>query len=182
MIHSCFCFVFFFCDSCSWVPCLSWTVKLPAVLQKNPSGPTNSLVFQAFLCIWTLSNNDCMILRSIFSHWGQLMDSRNYYRRFKHSLMLQKEKRSIKRIYKTWKPKRWKLLNRMKMCTFFLFCLDIFFFFSFSTALQELQKILYLHVSQKPKKKLNVPWSSNSPLLLMHGFSFWSISECLNLL
>ncbi len=31
--------------------------------------------FPAFLCIWTLSNNDCMILRSIFSHWGQLRDS-----------------------------------------------------------------------------------------------------------
>ncbi len=43
MIHSC---VFLFSDSCSWVPCLSWTVKLSAVLQKNPSGPTNSLVFQ----------------------------------------------------------------------------------------------------------------------------------------
>ncbi len=31
--------------------------------------------FPAFLCIWTLSNNDCMILRSIFSHWGQPRDS-----------------------------------------------------------------------------------------------------------
>ncbi len=39
---------FLFSDSCSWVPCLSWTVKLPAFLQKNPSGPTNSLVFQHF--------------------------------------------------------------------------------------------------------------------------------------
>ncbi len=33
--------------------------------------------FPAFLCIsnWTLSNHDCMILRSIFSHRGQLRDS-----------------------------------------------------------------------------------------------------------
>ncbi len=31
--------------------------------------------FPAFLHIWTLSSSDCMILRSIFSHWGQLMDS-----------------------------------------------------------------------------------------------------------
>ncbi len=31
--------------------------------------------FPAFLHIWTLSSSDCMILRSIFSHWGQLRDS-----------------------------------------------------------------------------------------------------------
>ncbi len=31
--------------------------------------------FPAYLCIWTLSNNDCMILTSIFSHWGQPRDS-----------------------------------------------------------------------------------------------------------
>ncbi len=71
MIHSCVCL---FSDSCSWVPCLSWTVKLSAVLQKNPSAP-HSLVFQHF-CIWTLSNNDCMILRSIFhteDDWGTHM-------------------------------------------------------------------------------------------------------------
>ncbi len=28
-----------FSDSCSWVPCLSWTDKLPAVLQKPPPQP-----------------------------------------------------------------------------------------------------------------------------------------------
>ncbi len=31
--------------------------------------------FPTFLSIWTLSNNDYMILRSIFSHRGQLRDS-----------------------------------------------------------------------------------------------------------
>ncbi len=31
--------------------------------------------FPAFLCIWTLSNNGSMILRSIFSHREQLRDS-----------------------------------------------------------------------------------------------------------
>ncbi len=66
--------VFLFSDSWSWVPCLSWTVKLFfTVLQKIPSGFTNSLAFQHLLCIWTLSNNDCMILRFIFSHWGTHM-------------------------------------------------------------------------------------------------------------
>ncbi len=128
-----------FSDSCSWVPCLSWTVQLSAVLQKNPSAPTNYLVFQAYLCIWTLSNNDCMILRSIFSHRGQLRDSFatitedynskllqkiiivNYYRRFKRSLMLQKEKKHA------LGARAWKLLNRMKMGIFILFCLNILF-------------------------------------------------------
>ncbi len=54
------------------------------------------------------------------SHWGQLRDSfviSYYYRRFKHSLMLQKEKPCMNS------------LNRMKMCIFFLFCLNIIFFF-----------------------------------------------------
>ncbi len=39
--------------SCSWFPCLSWKVKLPTVLQKNYSGPTNYLVFQHF-CVFEL--------------------------------------------------------------------------------------------------------------------------------
>ncbi len=59
-----------FCDSCSWVLCWSWAVRQPAVLQKNPPAPAHSLVFQHFLHIWTLSNSDCMILRSIVSHGG----------------------------------------------------------------------------------------------------------------
>ncbi len=70
MIHSC---VFLFSDSCSWVP-LSWTVKLPAVLWKNPSVPTNYLVFQHF-CAFEPFPTMTMILRSIFSHRGQLKDS-----------------------------------------------------------------------------------------------------------
>ncbi len=71
MIYNCF----LFCVGCSWVPCLFWTVKLSTVLQKNPPCPADSSVFQHLLHIWTLSSSDCMILRSIFSHWGQLKDS-----------------------------------------------------------------------------------------------------------
>ncbi len=67
--------VFLFCDGCSWVPCLFWTVELSTVLQKNPPCPADSSVFLHILHIWTLSSSDCMILRSIFSHLGQLMDS-----------------------------------------------------------------------------------------------------------
>ncbi len=65
----------FFCVGCSWVPCLFWTVELSTVLQTNPPRPADSLVFQHLLHIWTLSSSDCMILRSIFSHRGQLRDS-----------------------------------------------------------------------------------------------------------
>ncbi len=70
------------------------------------------LICPAFLCIWTLSNNDCMILRSIFSHWGQLRDSRaTITEGSNHAL----------------RARGWKLLNRMEMCTFFLFCLNVIF-------------------------------------------------------
>ncbi len=44
----------------------------------------------------------------------------------------------------------WKLLNKMKMCTFFLFCLNVFFSL-FSTGLQKLQKI----VSCFPEDKIS---------------------------
>ncbi len=64
MIYDCF----LFCDGCS-------SVKLISVLQKNPPCPADSSVFQHLLHIWTLSSHDCMILRSIFSHWGWLRDS-----------------------------------------------------------------------------------------------------------
>ncbi len=61
--------VFLFCDSCSsLVP--SQFDCLPFF--RNPPAPVRSLVFQHLLHIWTLSNSDCMILRSIASHGGQL--------------------------------------------------------------------------------------------------------------
>ncbi len=67
-----------FCDGFSWVPCLYWTIKLPGVFQKDTPGVTFVCLFVCFkhcLHIWTLSNSDCMILKSIFSHWWQLSDS-----------------------------------------------------------------------------------------------------------
>ncbi len=54
----------------------------------------------------------------------------NYYRRFKHSLMLQKKNK-----HALWAG-AWKLLNRMKILLesrkkrFFLFCLNTIFFYS----------------------------------------------------
>ncbi len=47
-----------FCDGCSRVPCLFWTVKLSTVLQKNPPRSADSSVFQHPLYIWTLSSSD----------------------------------------------------------------------------------------------------------------------------
>ncbi len=115
MIHSCF-----------FPPCLSWIIKLPAVLQKDPSGPcTHSLVFQPLLHIWTFFNNDCMILRSIFSHWGQLRDSYPTITKSSNTHWRSRRKNDAEpEVY--------------KMCTFFLFCLNIYIF-SFSTAFQKLQ-------------------------------------------
>ncbi len=40
---------FLFNDSCSWVPCLSWTVKLPAVLQKTLQVP-KIIWFSSIFC------------------------------------------------------------------------------------------------------------------------------------
>ncbi len=45
MIHECF----LFCDGCSWVPCLFWTVELSTVLQKNTPSPAEASVFQHLL-------------------------------------------------------------------------------------------------------------------------------------
>ncbi len=133
--------VFLCCDSCSWVPCWSWAVQLPAVLQKNPPAPADSLVFQHLLHILTLSNSDCMILRPIFSHWGQLRDSYTAITKVGNIYWCSR------RQHNALRARGCKLLNRM-MSKFFLFCLKIIFF-SFGTALKKLHK--YLNISQKKK-------------------------------
>ncbi len=107
---------FFFCDSCSWVSCLSWTVKLSTVLQKKP--------FPALLCILTLSNYDCTILRSIFSHRGQLRDSYASVTEDSNTHWCSRRKKICIKSQgvKTFEQKE------LKMCIFFLFCLNIIFF------------------------------------------------------
>ncbi len=122
-------------------------------------------IFQHILLIWTLSNNDYDFEIHIFIH--------NYNKRLKCSLMLQRETRCIK-------SQRCKPLNRMKMCTFLLFCLNIIF----STALQMLQK----RVTCFPEDKISYIYPDlqvqkvfTSRLLIYH-VSFWSIREHLNLL
>ncbi len=95
-------------------------------------------------------------------------------KRFKHSLMLQKNTRCIK----SWLLKT---LNRMKISNFFL--LLKYIFFPFITALRKQQKILACF----PEDKLSTIYLDLqiqkvfTPRLLMHRVFFWSISECLNL-
>jgi len=117
MILSC---VFLFSDSCSWVLCLSWTVKLSAVLQKSPSAPTNSLVFQ-HCCVF-----EPFPTMTVWFWYPSFHTEDNWGTWKKHAL----------------RARAWNILNRMKMCIFSLFCLNVFFYFLFSTALQKLQKIV----------------------------------------
>ncbi len=66
-------FLFVF-ESSSRVSCLSWTAKLLAVVRKSFRSqkwfgfPASFVYLNPFL-------QDCMILRSICSHWGELRDS-----------------------------------------------------------------------------------------------------------
>ncbi len=73
--------------------CLSWTVKLPAVLREKSFSSHRFFGFTAFLCIWTLSNNDYDFEIHLFSPRTTEGLICNYYRRFKHSLMLKKKRK-----------------------------------------------------------------------------------------
>ncbi len=90
---------------------------------KNPSGPTKSLVLHN-LCVFESFSTMTLILRSTFSHRGHLRDS---YATITEGSNAHWCSRMIKHALRN-------LLNRMKMCTFFLLCLNIIFF-SFSTPL-----------------------------------------------
>ena len=133
--------VFLLCDGCSWVPCLFWAVKLSSVLQKKSPGPKNSSVFHHLLHIWTLYNSDWMILRSIFSHGGQLRDSNTTIKKGSNIHWCSRRKHDALRVG------GWKLLNRMKRSKFFLFRLNIIFFFHLVLPFGSNRK--YLHVSRK---------------------------------
>ncbi len=78
--------------------------------------------FPAFLCIWTLSKNYCRILRAIFSHWGQLRDSFATITEDSNAHWCSRRKNHA------LSAGAWKLLNRMKICLFILFCLNVIFF------------------------------------------------------
>ncbi len=125
----------FFCDGCSWVPCLFWSVKLSTVLQINPPRPADSSVFQHILHIWTLSSSNCMILRSIFSHWGQLRDSNTTITKGSNILWCSRRKHDALRAGGENFWTGWRCPN--------LSCfVEMSYFLSFSTALRKQQKIL----------------------------------------
>ncbi len=91
----------------------------------------------------------------------------NYYRRFKHSPMLQKEKHVLR-------AGPLKTLNRMRdwWIFFFLFCLNIIFC-SFSTALQKLQKIVTMF--HRRQIKLNLSWILNSKSFSRPALNAWFV-------
>ncbi len=110
---------------------------------------THILWFSAFLCIWTLPNNDCLILIHLLSPRTTEGLICSYYRRFKHSLMLQKEKTCIKsRGVKTFEQNE-DVYNFLVLPKYHIFL--------FSTS--EAAKDSYMF--SRRQIKLNLPWSSN---------------------
>ncbi len=146
MIHDCS----FVCVGCSWVPCLFWTVELSTVLQTNPPRSVDSAV-TSILHIWTLSSSDCMIWDPSFHTEDNWWTQTQLLKSFKHSLMLQKETRCIR-------AGCWKLLNRMKISSFFLLLKYIFFsiYYCPSEATEDTCMFPGRQI------KYNLPWSSNS--------------------
>lgn len=69
--------VFMFCDSFSWVPCLSRAVN--CTVFRKIHQVRYILWFSTIFCIFNQPFNS-MILRSIISHCGQLRDSRTIIR------------------------------------------------------------------------------------------------------
>ncbi len=130
MIHDCV----LFCVGCSWVSCLFWTVKLSSVPQKNPPCPAESSVFQHLLHIWTLSSSDCMIVRSIFSHWGQLRDSNTTIKKGSNIHWCSRRKHDALRAGGV------KTFEQDEDVQIFLILLK-YHFFPCSTALQKQQKL-----------------------------------------
>ncbi len=131
--------------------------------------------FPAFLHIWTLSSSDCMILRSIFSHWGQLRDSNTTIKKGSNIHWCSRRKHDALRAG------CWKLLNRMKISNFFLLLKYIFFsiYYCPSEATEDTCMFPGRQI------KYNLPWSSNSKsvhppalnascVLLEHQWMFWT--------
>ncbi len=108
--------------------------------------------FPAFLHIWTLSSSDCMILRSIFSHWGQLMDSNTTIKKGSNIHWCSR------RTHDALRAGCWKLLNRMKISNFFLLLKYIYFsiYYCPSEATEDTCMFPGRQI------KYNLPWSSNS--------------------
>ncbi len=93
----------------------------------------------------------------------------NYYRMFKRSLMLQKKKQCIKGGENFWTEWRCVIFFILPKYHIFLFCT------ARSWRCFPENKIRYIYPDLQIQKVF-------TPRPLMHNFSFWSISESLNLL
>ncbi len=109
---------------------LNWALFFRQILQV-----LQILQFSSIFCIFEPFPAVTIILRSIFSHWGQLMDSNTTIKKGSNIQWCSR------RTHDALRAGRWKHLNRIKMSKYFLFCWNIIFF-PFSTALRKQQKIL----------------------------------------
>ncbi len=100
--------------------------------------------FPAFLHILTLSSSDCMILRSIFSHWGQLMDSSTTIKKGSNIHWCSR------RTHDALRAGCWKLLN--------FFLLLKYIFFSIYYCPSEATEDTCMFPGRQIK--YNLPWSS----------------------
>ncbi len=159
MIHGCF----LFCDGCSWVSCLFWTVKLSTVLQKNPPCPESSVfqhvfIFEPFpaMTVWfwdpSFHTED---------DWGtqtQLLKRFNHWcSRRKHDAL----RAGGENFWTGWRYPH------------FSYFVEIYIYF--------FHLVLPFGSSMFPGRqiKYNLPWSSNSrsfhPRLLMHRVCFLDV-------
>ncbi len=164
--------VLLFCVGCSWVPCLFWTVELSCSSDKS-STFCRFCSFPAFLHIWTLSSSDCMILRSIFSHWGQLMDSNTTIKKGSNIHWCSR------RTHDALRAGGENFWTGWRFPTFF-FCWNIYFF-PFITALRKQQKILAcfpedklstIYLDLQIQKVFSLPALNASCVLLEHQWMF----------
>ncbi len=153
---------------CSWVSCLFWT-------EHCPPGPADSSVFQHLLHIWTLSSSDCMIVRSIFSHRGQLRDSNTTIKKGSNIHWCSRRKHDALRaggenFWTGWR------------CPNFSYFVEISFFSIYYCTSEATEATCMF---PRRQVKYNLPdlqiQKVFTPRLLMHRVFFWSISECLNL-
>ncbi len=114
MIHSC---VSLFSDSCSWVPCLSWTVKLSAVLQKNPSAPTN------YFCVFELLLGD-MAQKIITIIFFTSVNIDNYHDKFQIFI-------SFKFKARFWPSLKLIIVEYSTFCRFCIVYVNVDFFCSY---------------------------------------------------
>ncbi len=136
MIHNCF----LFCYGCSWVPCLFWIVQMSTFLHKNPPGPADSSVFQHLL------HNELFPAVTVWFSDPSFHTEDNWGTRAK--LKGSNIHWCSRRKHDALRAGGWKLLNRIKMSTFFLF-VEKKIFYPFITALWKQQKILACFLEDK---------------------------------